>query len=234
MLVARRQGHPHFVFTISPPPDTRLSTSGGFAAVSPDGRYIAFTAFGPDQSDPPWLRRLDSADATEVPAKNDAWQPFWSADSRFVAFFAQGKLKRVGVDGEPPQTICDLPRGQPRTGTWSGAGDILFPIGHQAIYRVPADGGIPAPLTLATEEDNEAGWPQFLPDNRHFLYRVRSSRAGIAEILVGSLDGGASGPVIATESHAAYVSPGYLLFVEHGMLWAQQFDPASLRVKPPK
>src|SRR6185503_2068809 len=96
---------------------------------------------------------------------------FWSPDSRFIAFFANGKLHRVPAAGGPVQEICDAPSG--RGGAWSPRGEILFAPGSTGgLFRVPAAGGEPVAVTRLDSTRNETGhrFPQFLPDGRHFLY----------------------------------------------------------------
>ena len=69
-------------------------------------------------------------------------RPFWSPDSRFVAFMAGGKLKKVDIAGGPPQTICDAPNGL-RWHRGAPDGVILFDgRGNDPIWRVPAAGGV--------------------------------------------------------------------------------------------
>src|SRR5262249_43259889 len=114
-------------FALSPTDGSRFSTSNSFMAVSPDGRYVAFVVSGQDGTDRLWLRALDSATQRALPDTDGASQPFWSPDSRFVAFFTQGKLKTVSIASGSVQMICNAPTGaQPRAGTWSRQGDILF------------------------------------------------------------------------------------------------------------
>ena len=54
----------------------------------------------------------------------DALQPFWSPDSRDIAFFANGKLKKVALSGGPAQSLCDV--ANPHGGSWSDDGVIVF------------------------------------------------------------------------------------------------------------
>jgi DNA-binding winged helix-turn-helix (wHTH) protein len=85
------------VFTIPPPDGTTFSNSGAFMTVSPDGRFIAFLASSRGGSDKLWVRPIDSRDARVLAGTDGASQPFWSADSRFLAFFAGGKLKKIDI-----------------------------------------------------------------------------------------------------------------------------------------
>ena len=219
------------VFAISPSEGTSFSTSGGFMAVSPDGRDITFVASGPDGTDRLWLRPLDSLTQHPLSGTEGASQPFWSKDSRFVAFFANGKLKKVDVVGGPAQTICDTPIGSiPLAGTWNGRDDILFSAVRQGILRVPATGGIASPLVSKGSEDDYVGWPQFLSDGRHFLYLLGSRQPDLAGIYVGALDSTERSRLVATRSYALYAPSGHLLFLQDGTLVAQPFDDVNRKL----
>jgi hypothetical protein len=105
-----------------------------------------------------WVRPLDSLASQPLRGTEEARSPFWSPDSRFLAFFAQGKLKKVDVSGGPAQSLCDVEGLGSRGGTWSRDGIILFAAGQRsALSRVSASGGVPAPVTtLDTAEQSIA------------------------------------------------------------------------------
>src|SRR5262249_573207 len=114
-------------------------------AVSPDGRQIVFvaTTSGPQTL---FLRSLSSVAARALTGTGGATYPFWSPDSRFVAFFASGKLRKVEVSGGSPIDICDAPNG--RGGSWSAENVIVFaPAPASALQRVAAAGGAPSSAT---------------------------------------------------------------------------------------
>ncbi len=133
--------------------------------VSPDGRHIVFAA-DVDGRRLIWIRSLDSLDARPLPGTDGVLRPFWSPDSRFIGFMADGKLKKMDIAGGPPQTICDAPNGA--DGSWSPEGVILLD-GRSAdvLWRVTATGGVRQPVVLGdgkAEGTPGAGWPEFLPD----------------------------------------------------------------------
>ena len=69
-------------------------------AISPDGRRLAFTAVGPDNKTPMlWVRAMDSLAFQVLPGTEQGIGPAWSPDSRFILFFANGKLKKVDLLG---------------------------------------------------------------------------------------------------------------------------------------
>jgi eukaryotic-like serine/threonine-protein kinase len=204
------------------------------ADISPDGRWLAYTALIPRGVKSVWVRRLDSTEAHRLPGSDNAVSPFWSPDSRFVAFFgAGGKLWKIEVPDGTVQPVCDAPQGE--RGTWSADGTILFGDLSQGIYQVPASGGTPTAVIHRSPSESPGADlnPCFLPDNRHFLFVRLAQSDSISGIYVGSLDSEATTRLLPDPSSAVYASPGYLLFVHEGNLIAQAFDAARLRLTGP-
>ena len=124
-----------------------------------------------------WIRELGQAEARVLPGTEDAAYPFWSPDSRSVAFFTPGKLKKVEVAGGLPVEIASAPFG--KGGTWSRSGVIVFaPDFGGALHKVPAGGGTSMAVTKLDKGENTHRYPEFLPDGRHFLFMARSGGAG--------------------------------------------------------
>ncbi len=203
-------------------------------AVSPDGRSVAFVAGELGHAPLLWLRRIDDVAPRALVGTDDASYPFWSADSRSVAFFAQGKLKRVDVESSStPQTLADAPSG--RGGAWNAEGTIIFSPGTGTpLYRVPEAGGPVVAVTALDPNRFETAhrWPRFLPDGRHFVFHVRSARPEVRGIHVGSLDGRTIARLLDTRFSAVPAVPGYLLFVApEGTLMARAFDMARFELQ---
>ena len=221
-------------FFVLPPEKTTFAASPMFLTVSPDGTRLAFVGTGASGVNPQlWVRPVDSLAAQLLPGTEGADQPFWSADSRFLAFFAQGKLKKIDVTGGLPQALGDVSPGG--SGTWSREGVILFTQGsglRSLIYRVSAAGGAATAITAwdASRGERAHLWPYFLPDGKHFLYFARSSNAENNAVYVASLDSNERKLLLNANSNVAYVSPGYLLFHREGTLMAQSFDAARLEL----
>jgi eukaryotic-like serine/threonine-protein kinase len=219
-------------FSISPPEDPTLGLNEA-PAISPDGRHLAFVAVDSSRGSQLYLRALDSPIAQALEGTEGASQPFWSPDSRFLGYFAQGKLKKIPVGGGPPQTLCDV-GGQ--GGSWSRNGVILFsPL--YGLYRVSEDG---SPVTSVETSVNGASpeswlekarlWTHFLPDGHHFLFGVLSPRPEIRGVYVGSLDSKGTRCLLDVVSNVVYAPPGYLLFLRHWTLVAQPFDAQRLQL----
>ena len=193
-------------------------------AISPDGRVLAIAATqaatGKGQL---WLRPLNSPQAQLVAGTEGATYPFWSPDSRYVGFFADGKLKKVVASGGPPEALCDAPEG--RGGSWNRDGVILFSTvegGGFGIRRVAATGGASA-VVIKTAK-GIARFPVFLPDGRHFLYVVTRASPEENGIYFSSLDGKENRRILPDESSPA-LGAGRLLFVRENTLLAQRLDP---------
>jgi Tol biopolymer transport system component len=201
-----------------------------FPRVSPDGRYLAFNATDASGRSRLWLRPLNALAAQPLAGTEGTTRPFWSPDSRFLGFFAEGKLKKIEVTGGPPQKICDSATGA--DGSWSPEGVILFDGRSQdPIYRVAAGGGTPAVAVVADAGRKEAlvAWPEFLPDGRHFLYMAQGQKPEDHMYRVGALDSKESKPLAAAQSLVTYAPPGHILFVRENTLVAQPFDAKALK-----
>ena len=216
-------------FTIAAPEGTRLSTSGGGFAVSPDSRNLAFIATDLSGDDHLWLRPFQDTAARMLPGTEGASQPFWSPDSRSVAFFSHDRLNAIDIGNEVVRSICRSPAPRAVAGSWSVDGDIIFGAIRSGLFRVRALGGTAVELALP-DCAKCALWPQFLPDGRHFLYTSYAPDGGRAGVFVASLDSRESRKVLSTPSSTVFVTTGYLLYVDHGSLNARPFDPKRMAV----
>ena len=211
------------------PERTTFSYFAGPVTVSPDGRRLAFVASTPEGKETIWVRALDSPNGQELPGTEGASYPFWSADSRFLGFFAGGKLRTIEASSGPVLTVCDA-QGT-RGGTWNRNGTILFSGTWTPVYRVSASGGVPVPITTPNAPALSHRWPYFLPDGRHFLYLEANFSAGSVEsasVHVASLDSTENKLLLHARSNVAYFN-GYLLFLRERTLMAQPFDVKELR-----
>ena len=198
------------------------------SAISPDGKMLAMVVTT-GQAPHLYLRRLDSTRSVRLSGTDGASGPFWSPDSQWIGFFADGKLKRVAVAAGAPQTICAVPGARTSTpwlaGTWGIENTILF-TGLGGLLRVQASPGA-EPVVALRRPDGARGtstfWPSFLPDGRTFLYYGLNVGAP-SEIRIGSLESSETHAVLQAASRAVYAEPGYLLFARESILMAQSFD----------
>jgi serine/threonine protein kinase/Tol biopolymer transport system component len=197
-------------------------------AISPDGRKVVMVAYSTQvNSYVLWTYEVGSQQTRQLEGTQGASYPFWSPDGKFIAFFADAKLKKTDANGGQPQIICEAPYG--RGGTWNKDGVIVFsPRSIGALSRVSAWGGTQQPLTTIDRSRFETShrWPVFLPDGKHFLY-LAANFTGKFEynaIFVGSLDSAERTMVVTTSANASYVDPGYLVYMRDRTLVWQPFD----------
>jgi eukaryotic-like serine/threonine-protein kinase len=212
-------------------PAPEHTTLGARLNLSPDGRKLAFV-----EGDRLWVHFLESGESRELTAAEGT--PFWSADSRFIAYSAQGKLKKIEATGGPLQIVADL-SGSWGSGAWNRDGVIVFGVFPGGLFEVPANGGVPVPITAIDPARQEQAHycSSFLPDGRHFVYNRSSVDQGKDAIYLGSVDSKpeqqSSKPLLASNWGPVYAPSadpriGYLLFMREGALMSQPFDNRQL------
>ena len=211
--------------------DNELSSPSS-PVLSPDGKHLVY-----GWQDKLWLRSLDEAEPRVLEGTDEGKWPFWSADSRTIAFFNEkevGGLWSIAISGGPPQRLCKVPNAL-RVGTWAQDGTILYELrgdpGIDGLYVLRPGQSSPQRLPGFRHDSQEKPIlcsPSFLPDSRHFLFT--SGVEGDVRIMVGSLDAQETRFLAHGDSMAKYAAPGFLLFVRDGRLVAQAFDAKSLAV----
>ncbi len=207
------------------------------AVISPDGQRIAFSATGADGKNMLYVRDLDSGEARLLPGSDNPLEPFWSPDSRSVAYGSNGKLKRSDLSGGNAQILCDVARLV--GGSWGRDGVIIFsPDYRNPLAQVPAKGGEAQTINIQSENINNErhGNPIFMPDGRHFLFNrtignpndgANVQRMGL---WAGSLDSPEIKQVMPEGSSFAYAAEGWLVLLRNDTLVAQAFDAGSLKL----
>jgi len=193
-------------------------------AVSPDGRMIALVLVK-DGKQQIWVRKLDSPELIPLEGTDGATNPFWSPDSRWIAFFADARLKKIDRSGGPVQTLCDALAAL--GGTWNQNGEILFG-GLAALQRVSANGGAASQVHKQLTASEK--YPVFLPDGEHYL-ATRSTG-----IWLGSISGADFRRLVPDASNAQFIAPspgdhvGAVLFSRGNILMALPFDTKRLEL----
>ena len=212
-------------FEVDPPEQGRFDM---YISLSPDGRHLAYRAVGEDGVSRAWVRDMNTIVPRALPGTEGSGSLTWSPDSRYLAYASDRQLKKIDIQGGPPQTLCEVafPVG---SGAWSEDGTILFGgRGGGPLHRVAAAGGSATPVTARA--GGFSSFPQFLPDNRNFIYY----RSGpVSGIFVGSLDATPetqpTDPLLSSNygavlEHTDAPPGGRLLFVREGTLMVQPFD----------
>jgi hypothetical protein len=229
MLLARGPGSPAPAPAASirlfqpAPPDTSI-VSGG--VLSPDSRRLAFVARDEASGQTAlWVRTLDSTALERLDGTAGASKPFWSPDSRRIAYFAQGKLLTYDLDDDSTRIITTV--FAEAGGTWGPDDTILFAEWASGLYSIRAsgDGEVATIATLdRNAEDIAYAWPQFFSDGRRFLFQIVSLDADRTGIYIGDLESDRTVKLLDTTSVATLAPPHYVLHVQNDMLIAEQLD----------
>jgi serine/threonine-protein kinase len=207
------------------------------AVVSPDGTHIAFPVAGSDGRAILAVRRLDQSASTQLAGTQEADQPFFSPDGRWLGFFAGGKLKKVSISGGTPVELCDASIA--RGGSWGDDGSIVAALSNgTGLSRIPSAGGGPQPITTTGPGDPTHRWPQILPGARAVLFTGRTPSINIYEdasveavvLETGERKtlwrGGYFGRFLPTKG-----TRGHLAFISRGVLFAVPFDAQRLQIE---
>jgi eukaryotic-like serine/threonine-protein kinase len=230
----------HFTQRISKPKVARfiMSAPTGLTAVSwpqlsPDGNTLAFVALDTNGQAGIYLRPLNSIEAhLLVKTQNTNSRPFWSPDSKQLAFFENTtQLKKISLAGGMAQLVCEAQMGV--DGSWGSGGVIIFDGGQtDSIRQVPAAGGTPAAASRIDHTDKEKmnGWPCFLPDGEHFLFiALKDTSGGEWTLKVGSIKSLEAMALTTVDSRVTYAN-GHILYVKNNLLVAHQFDTDNLKL----
>ncbi len=209
-----------------PPPVQRLMVAGVYsgltspAAISPDGQLIAFTKDEPAaRTSGIYIRRMDSFESNLIPGTESGRSPFFSPDSRWIAYVGDQGLMKIPVDGGAPQFICSA--ASDSEGAWGPDGTIVLSYGvldgrtWQGLLRVPVAGGRPGVLTTPDPHKKERvhSVPVFLPDRDVVLFTVRTDTDYRIDAV--SLHTGARSHILEGASAPRYSPTGHLLYQAH-------------------
>ena len=214
-----------------------LTFAPGFSApfaLAPDGSRLAIEATD-GGTRRLYLRELRDPELRRLPGTDGAWQPFFSADGRWLAFFTQRKLSKMAVGGGPVIEVADI-GGNPRGATWASDGSIVVaPTQTAGLMRVSDRGGPPVALTTLDKSRDEYShrWPDAIPGTRWVLFTVGVEDGTFDEgrIEAVSLETGERRAVLTGAGFARYLPDNRLLFVRGGLVYTVGFDPQALAVR---
>jgi|CXWL01.1.fsa_nt_gi Tol biopolymer transport system component len=206
---------------------------------SPDGREAAEPVMSHDGSflvyvtDRLYVRDLASFESRELPGTTGASQPFLSPDGKWVGFYADGKIKKIGLAGGQPLVLTDAAPNSPGA-AFVGNDRLLFTRtwNQSALMSVPADGGAVTPVSTLDLAAGERGhwWPRPLPDGRHVLFTIWYSDAGLSASRVAVLDLRTGTHRVLFPGAMAQFADGRLLYYRSGQYHLVSFDPSSFAV----
>ena len=207
-------------FNIAP---TRTRNFGEFPtdpypAASPDGRRVAFVANTRSGQAQLWVQDLNAFDPRPLQGAVRAQWPFWSPDGRWIAFFADGELRKIPADGGPWVRLCDAVA---LGGSW-GANDRLLFGTRDGLMQVSSNGGAPTPWFDGPDRIAQR-FPHFLPDGRRFLFLQVGATPETRGIYLGEPDG-STHRLLPDVSNAMLVADDHVLFVRERTLLVQRFD----------
>ncbi|MDA2931193.1 serine/threonine-protein kinase, partial [Acidobacteria bacterium AH-259-O06] len=213
------------------------TTWGNFAALSPDGKRLAFVT---TEADRPQLqlRSLDRLESEMIQGTEGAHAPFFSPDGQWLGFFTGSdgnvELRKVSISGGTPSTLGRVDLGylgradEGRGATWGPGGTIVFAQSQRSLMRVSAAEGTPEELTRLQEGETGHSWPQFLPGGRHVLFI--SSTASDSRIEVVEVRTGQRKVIHRAGRYPRYAASGHLLYVDGSTLFAAPFDLQGLEM----
>ena len=233
-----------FVIDVGPAQPIPVTGVRTMPALSQDGSRLVYVANlgGTTQL---YMRQMDLIEAQPLPGTVTAYEPFFSPDGEWVAFFQPGarELRKVSVRGGQPLTLCAAY--PPTGGTWLADGTIIFTsqsadsaAAGSVLFQVPDAGGTPQQLTTLDAENGELyhRWPHILPGDQVVLFTVGTSleSSDASRIVALSLETGEQHTIIEGGYNARYVPTGHVVFARQGTLWAAAFDLGRLEKTGPE
>jgi Tol biopolymer transport system component/tRNA A-37 threonylcarbamoyl transferase component Bud32 len=210
--------------------DVYLTAVGGSdVIISPDGTRIAYLSRGRI-----FTRRLDQANATEFAVTQGATSPFFSPDGQWIGFSANGKLRKISIEGGSEIALCDVSASY-TGGDWGDDGNIVMSLNaHAGLSQVSSAGGNPVSITALQGEERSHRYPQILPGSKAVLFTVQNANLSVDDSSIDIvtqtdhrrktlLRGGTFGRYVTTSG-----GQGYLTYVNRGTLFAVAFDPVKL------
>jgi eukaryotic-like serine/threonine-protein kinase len=200
-------------------------------AASPDGQRIAWVACeGATDTCGISVRALDRLESARLAGTDGAQSPFFSPDSRWIGFFADGKLKKVALSGGAPVTLADAPVAG--GASWGSDGRIVFAGAPAGGLSLASDqGGEVNALTAPRMDRGELRhlYPSWLPDGTGILFTIASSPVAGApgEIAVMPVASKTWQILRSGVSRAVPGGVGYVLLSNGADLQAATFDPRT-------
>jgi serine/threonine-protein kinase len=224
--------HPLARLSVDLPPDITVSMrSSPPLALSPDGGRIAVIEQDAVHKQRLATRRLDQSEFAPLSGTEGADKPFFSPDGQWIGFFADGKLKKIAVQGGVPVTLCDAP--SVWDASWGDDGKIIIIPTYVGggLLRIPSTGGAPAPVAKLNPETGERHVsPQVLPGSQAVLFGASAGSFDDGNIDIFSFKTGERKTVLRGGFFGRYLPSGHLVYMRQNTLFAAPFDLSRLSV----
>jgi eukaryotic-like serine/threonine-protein kinase len=222
------------------PPDVGTRVNGTIFqgtpefSISHDGMKLVYSITDAHGRSQLWFKPINSLNAQSIQGTDEAVASFFSPDDQQLAFVSEGSLKKISLSGGSAQIICKV--GDTFFGgVWLRDGTIVFGSGP-GLQRVSSNGGDPEPITTLNKQrgDLHHSYPSFLPDGKHYLFTVDSTKLELSGLYMGTLGSDQTVRVVNSRYKANYLDSGYLLFLRGTTLCAQrlELDPPKLTGEP--
>ena len=196
--------------------------------LSPDGSRLAFVRTLDSRERTLMVRSLAGGVAQELPGTQGVRAPFFSPDGESIAFFSDGKLKKISIPTGRVVNLADAPRGF--GGAWGSNGLIVFsPDMVGPLFQVADVGGDPEPTSEIDSDRDELShrWPQLLPDDKTLIFTAwhGGDRYGQLSLVAQSLDSNERTVLVDGGYYGRFLDSGYLVFIRDGVLLGARFVP---------
>jgi eukaryotic-like serine/threonine-protein kinase len=219
----------HFAITL-PSNETLAGLDFPAVAIASDGSGVAYVGSRGGQSQL-FVRPMNSLESTPIDGTTNAIAPFFSPDGRWLAFFADGQLKKIPTAGGAPVTLAEASVGL--GGSWGANDTIVFAAGTgSGLSRVSANGGTLERVTVVAADKGEFShrWPELLPDGKTVLYTVGTlGHWDDAQIVAQPLGSHERSLLVQGGTNPRYLSSGHLIYARGGAIMAVPFDLNNLK-----
>ncbi|HUR92107.1 MAG TPA: protein kinase [Gemmatimonadaceae bacterium] len=200
-------------------------------ALSPDGNSVVFRENITETR--LWIKNRDDLEPRQMPGTERAQNPAFSPDGEWLAFIADGRLKKVGVRGGAAVTLADSALSGFGGAAWLDDGSIIYVAPSQfELRKVSAAGGS---YTVAFRDTalggRGIGNPSALPDSRGVLYELCSSGCVTSSLYAVDFRSGTAKVVLEDAVQGWYLPTGHILHVRRdGAALVAPFDLDKLEI----
>jgi DNA-binding winged helix-turn-helix (wHTH) protein/Tol biopolymer transport system component len=213
-----------------------FADNGPAMAISPDGTRVVFSSRDASGKVLLYWRRLDQPAVIPLPGTESAFSPFFSPDGKQLAFFADGRLRKIDLDTGIVTILANAVN--PAGGDWDEHNLIVFNRAPTLdLWTISANGGEPTPIARDPNDTVSRYWPRILPGGKAILFTgIAGWQGDIAHVRVEAmlLKDHRRRTLVEGATFGRYAAGGNLLYVRNGMVFARRFDPERLEVSGPE